>query len=154
LEEDCSFRDEAIPPKCTTDGYTIHTCTLCGFTYTDLLVKATGHTPGEWVTAREATNKKEGLSELYCTVCGEKIGSREIKRKSEWWRDNTACALGVRLRDEKPDISDKWYMLSFVDLKKDGVQEFPLIASNAYVIGTVYVTVDKGSVKVRYELST
>jgi hypothetical protein len=154
MEEACIFQRVVTPPSCKTAGNTIYTCTLCGYTYTGSPVKATGHTPGEWVTVKEATNKKTGLSELRCAVCGEVIGSREIKRKSEWWRDNTACAFGLRIRDEKPDVTDKWYMLAAVDLKKDGVQEFPLIASNAYVVGTVYVTVDKGAVKARYELGT
>jgi len=154
MEEMCVFRDVVTPPTCTEDGYTTHTCTLCGFTYTDSTVTAAGHTPGEWEVTIEATNKKQGLRVLRCAVCGEIIESQKIVRKSEWWRDNTACAFGTRIRDENPELTDKWYMLATVDITKDGVQDFPLIASNAYVVGTVYATVKNGTVAVIYELTS
>lgn len=38
-----SYVDVVTPPTCTTDGYTTHTCSACGDTYTDSKVGMLGH---------------------------------------------------------------------------------------------------------------
>lgn len=38
-----SYVDAVTPPTCTTDGYTTHTCSACGDTYTDSKVDMLGH---------------------------------------------------------------------------------------------------------------
>ena len=153
IDNGCSFTDTLTPPTCTQAGYTTHTCTLCGYTYADSASAATGHTPGEWETVKAATNKSKGLKAHRCAVCGEVLQSLEIPVLSQWWRNNTACALGKRARDEMPALTDKWYMLTKIDLATDGVQEYPLIASNAYIIGKVHVIIKGGTVAVSYDLT-
>ena len=49
-----SYTDAAVAPTCAAPGYTIHTCSICGISYTDTLVPALGHTYADGV----------------CTVCG------------------------------------------------------------------------------------
>ena len=73
-------------PTCTAEGYTTHTCSVCGDSYVDTKVAALGHkydnacdadcnvcgekrTPadhvfGDWTSAEEGKEKRE------CTVCG------------------------------------------------------------------------------------
>ncbi|MBQ4322637.1 MAG: leucine-rich repeat protein [Clostridia bacterium] len=55
-----SYTSVVTPPTCTAQGYTTHTCAVCGESYTDAFVPATGHTPGAAATCTEAQ---------YCTVC-------------------------------------------------------------------------------------
>ncbi len=55
-----SYTSVVTPPTCTAQGYTTHTCTVCGDSYTDAFVPATGHAPGAAATCTEAQ---------YCTVC-------------------------------------------------------------------------------------
>ena len=56
-----TYESVVADPTCTEQGYTTHTCTICGDTYLDTYVDATGHSYGEWYTVTEAT----------CTVYGE-----------------------------------------------------------------------------------
>ena len=51
-------------PTCTEKGYTTNTCSVCGDTYVDTYVEATGHTAGEAATCTKAQT---------CTVCGEQL---------------------------------------------------------------------------------
>ncbi len=66
-----TYTDEVVPPTCTEDGYTIHTCT-CGDEYTDTPVVAIGHAFGQWVTVLEPTATTAGSKERQCGNCGEK----------------------------------------------------------------------------------
>ena len=79
-------RDEVIPashhyvdtvtaPTCTQDGYTTHTCSVCGDTYTDTPVAALGHSY-EWVVDQEPTATQAGSRHQECTVCGA-LGATE-----------------------------------------------------------------------------
>ena len=58
-------------PTCTTEGYTIYTCTICGYSYTDSVIKAEGHKSvgDENVAPTCTTTGLEGGA--HCSVCGE-----------------------------------------------------------------------------------
>ena len=58
------YESTVVAPTCTEDGYTKHTCTLCGNSYNDTTVAATGHT-----TTPATCVKKET-----CSVCKAEIG--------------------------------------------------------------------------------
>ena len=66
------------PPTCTEKGFTTYTCSVCGDTYTDDEVAATGHTAGEWTVVTPADIGIEGLEQLKCTVCDAVIDSKKI----------------------------------------------------------------------------
>lgn len=74
-----------------------------------------------------------------------------------YWRDNTkiftrntVCSFGPHFRDITPEMTDKWYMFTPVDLSRDGKQVYEMVGGNAYVIGTVSVTVNGDEVVVDY----
>ena len=149
-----------VAPTCYTKGLKITNCTFCNVEMQEEIpvlgngLVGSGHVAGEWVVTHAATNKTPGTQELRCTLCGTVLETKTIPILSEIWPDNTACSLGLRFRDEAPDLTDKWYMYTPVDLTKDGVQTFPLIASNVHIIGTVLVTVEDGKATVAYKLDT
>ncbi|MBE5819184.1 MAG: hypothetical protein E7312_09080, partial [Clostridiales bacterium] len=58
-----SYSHSVTEPTCTADGYTTHTCSVCGDTYKDSTVAAKGH------TKVDATCEADG----YCSVCNEKL---------------------------------------------------------------------------------
>ena len=66
-----SYVESVISPTCTEQGYTLHTCSVCGETYTDNFVKAKGHTFGAWTIDVAPTCKQEGSRYRTCSVCEE-----------------------------------------------------------------------------------
>lgn len=75
-------------------------------------------------------------------------GSAE-QTDATWFPYNTLNAAGVSLKDL--GISDNWRNVLPVEFR-EGVQTYPLLASNAFMIGTVSVTVADGNVTVDYHL--
>lgn len=61
------YREEITQPDCTNFGYTTHTCTTCGYSFTDTYTLHQ-HQPGEWQleTAPDGTP----IRVQYCTLCG------------------------------------------------------------------------------------
>lgn len=68
------------------------------------------------------------------------------------WVNNTAVSEGLRLRDLFPGLTDKWYMVTPLDLSVPGESAYRLIASNARVIGGVNLKVDEENLTVTYSL--
>lgn len=100
-----SYVDTVTEPTCTQDGYTTHTCSVCGDTYTDSYVEKTGHTEviDEAVPAScESAGKTQGV---HCSVCGTVITAQEEipalgHKWGEWVRtkDSTCSAHGEETR--------------------------------------------------------
>lgn len=66
-----SYTDVVTPPNCTAEGYTTHTCSVCGDSYVDTKVAALGHDFSVTVPAKSATCKEEGYTEYkVCSRCG------------------------------------------------------------------------------------
>ena len=57
-------------PTCTGQGYTTHICSICGDSYLDAYVEASGHSYGVWEITKAATATVEGEEQRQC-VCGE-----------------------------------------------------------------------------------
>ena len=72
-----SNEDAFTAPNCTEQGYTTHTCTVCGNVTVDNYIPATGHTPaGEPVIENKT---EDGWDEVvYCTVCEEELSRKHI----------------------------------------------------------------------------
>ncbi len=79
-------------------------------------------------------------------LCGELLQTREIAKLDGMRYGNIACVGGPRFRDSKPGITDRWYSYAVLDLKKEGVTEYPLVASGRYRIGAVLVNIHQGQI--------
>lgn len=67
-----------INPTCEEDGYTAHTCSRCSDTYTDTVVKKTGHTSVEDF-AVAPTCLSSGLTlGSHCSVCEKVLVAQEV----------------------------------------------------------------------------
>ena len=67
-----------------------------------------------------------------------------------WYSNNTACVPGIKLREEYPGLTDKWYNVLPVDVSQNSTQTFDLVASNLYYLGKVTVSVMGDRVIVDY----
>lgn len=64
-----SFVTSTVEPTCEKDGYTDHTCSVCGYSYRDNVVPASGHS---YTSVRtEPTCVSVGYTTYTCSVCGD-----------------------------------------------------------------------------------
>lgn len=68
-----------------------------------------------------------------------------------YFSHNTVCSFGPQFRCISPEMTDKWYMFTPLDLSQDGKQVYEMISGNTYLIGHVTVTVKGDNVRVEYE---
>ena len=62
---------ETVAPTCIVDGYNTEICP-CGDIKSIDIIKATGHSFGEWIIETEASSTNDGLKYRECSVCLEK----------------------------------------------------------------------------------
>ena len=65
------YEKEIFPASCTTDGYTIYTCSCGDSVYTAYDQFATGHAYDDGVITTEPTVDTEGVKTFTCTACGD-----------------------------------------------------------------------------------
>ena len=64
------YEEEVVPPTCTEDGYTLHSC-ACGDTYTTDPVPAAGHTAEDVEAVASSCTEHGHEAGTRCAVCGE-----------------------------------------------------------------------------------
>ena len=74
---DHNYVSAVTDPTCTDNGYTTHTCSVCGDTYTDAETESTGHNYGSEVTAPTCTDN--GYTTHTCSVCGDTYTDAETE---------------------------------------------------------------------------
>ncbi|MBN1777051.1 MAG: hypothetical protein JW811_02925 [Clostridiales bacterium] len=79
------------------------------------------------------------------------IDNLVIQETYAYYSHNTVCSFGPHFRDVSPELTDKWYMFTPVDLSRDGTQTYPLVGGGAYIIGQVNIYVSGDNVTVLYQ---
>lgn len=74
-----------------------------------------------------------------------------IETQYSYYPHNTVCTFGPHFRDVSPELTDKWYMFTPVDLSQDGMQTHILVGGGAYIIGYLNIYVSGDSVTVYYQ---
>jgi len=65
------YQNVVSAPACTEQGYTTHTCVVCGDSYQDSVVDALGHAWDEGNVTIEPTQNQSGTKLYVCERCGE-----------------------------------------------------------------------------------
>lgn len=73
-----NYTDIVTSPTCTEQGYTTHTCSICGDSYIDNYTDTLGHTESDWMTDTEAQIGINGSKHKECTVCHTILQTEEI----------------------------------------------------------------------------
>ncbi len=58
-----------MEPACTTEGYTLHRCSICGYECKDSAVSPLGHAFGEYVSNDDSTCTEDGTKTAKCIRC-------------------------------------------------------------------------------------
>ena len=67
---DHNYVASVVEPTCTSKGYTLNTCTMCGESYKSDYVDTVEHQYKSTV-AKQPTCTEEGIKKYTCTVCGD-----------------------------------------------------------------------------------
>lgn len=65
-----NYVSEVVAPGAWTEGYTVHTCTMCGDSYTDSYTSPTGGGGNEGCNHNWVISNDGGNITVYCTICG------------------------------------------------------------------------------------
>ncbi|MBE6811269.1 MAG: hypothetical protein E7523_00125 [Ruminococcaceae bacterium] len=89
-----------VAPTCTEDGYTVHTCAMCGNEYSDTVVEKLGHSYEDTVVAPTCTEK--GYTKHTCSVCGDTYNDTFVAENGHSYTDAvrsepTCTDKGVRV---------------------------------------------------------
>ncbi len=79
------YEDRIIAPTCTDNGYTIHTCTRCGYQYKDSYLSAIGHQSG---------GSADCTTDEICTICGTVLTERYGHTYRDEKKDPTCTEAG------------------------------------------------------------
>ena len=72
-----SYKEIVTEPTCTTGGYTLHVCSVCGGSYVDGQKDALGHDYEATVT--EPTCTEGGYTTNVCSVCGDTYVDAQVE---------------------------------------------------------------------------
>ena len=64
-----SYEAVVTAPTCTADGFTTHTCSVCGDSYTDAPAAALDHDFGDWAVTKPASCTEAGQQRRSCSRC-------------------------------------------------------------------------------------
>lgn len=128
---------------CVQPGLQIRRCKGC-----DLLeqreIPMRKHRAGKWTVSVNPSAYKAGEQVKLCKICSLVLKTRSyILPKSHF--AVSFCSLGLRLRDVQPEKTDKWYMLTPLDLTQEGEYSYPLIADDKYIVGEIKVRLQDDS---------
>ncbi|MBQ3017307.1 MAG: DUF4886 domain-containing protein [Clostridia bacterium] len=66
-----AYVESLVPPTCEGQGYTLHTCSDCGYSYASDYVAAHGHTFGDWYISESVSKTSDGAMRQNCSNCNK-----------------------------------------------------------------------------------
>lgn len=130
---------------CTSEGAAVRRCRICGKEET-IVLSAYGHSFVE-------LNGQDSQDKSVCAICGEvREEPKEQSSKTHMYYNNTVTSFGPTTRELIG--GSVWNRVTPVDLSKEGVFTYPLIASNQYTVGTATLINSQEGQQVNYRLSS
>ena len=74
---------------CVEQGYTKHSCNVCGYTYQDAYTDPAGHSMGDWITMKEASCTESGSRQRSCINC-DIVETETVEALGHEWQ-GTSC---------------------------------------------------------------
>lgn len=132
---------------CTEPGRAVRRCAVCG--KEDVIeTPAVGHCY-MWVDVMLPNGQTE--SQYICTVCGDVAEKRDQSSEHMYYND-TITSFGPTVRELVG--GGVWNRITPLDLTKEGMFTYPLIAGNLYTVGTATVINEDGTQTISYKLNS
>lgn len=64
-----TYVESVVPPTCEGQGYILHTCSDCGYSYASDYVAAHGHSFGDWYISEAVSKTSDGVMRQNCSNC-------------------------------------------------------------------------------------
>ena len=90
--QNCSLVNTVYANSCTTIGYSVHVCTLCGYNYTDGYTEAMGHDYAKWENYNASSHVR------YCSRCPVAEYTLHVWSPYYFNGDETVTASGTKTR--------------------------------------------------------
>ena len=110
------YESKVVDPTCDKQGYTLHTCSLCGDTYKDEYTDATGHSYKDKVVKPTCT--EGGFTLHVCEICNDTYVDEETEALKhnfkETWESNekghyhvcARCGIPSEIEEHVPDYDE------------------------------------------------
>ena len=102
-----NLTDVVFSPTCTEEGYTEHTCSKCGKSFSDTKVPTLPHTYTSAVTAPNCT--AEGYTTYTCTVCSHQYTDNIVAKSSHRFNDGPCTYCGAEEITENIAANTDWF---------------------------------------------
>ena len=102
-----NLTDVVFSPTCTEEGYTEHTCSKCGKSFSDTKVPTLPHTYTSAVTAPNCT--AEGYTTYTCTVCSHQYTDNIVAKSSHRFNDGPCTYCGAEEITENITANTDWF---------------------------------------------
>lgn len=103
-EEGHEFTNEVVTPTCHSIGYTISTCSKCGYSYSHSEVTKLNHKSSNWIIDVKPTTSMLGHKYKKCLLCGEILEQATIDKLEELIISETKSEP---VKDKTPNIMQK-----------------------------------------------
>ncbi|WP_405315693.1 hypothetical protein, partial [Faecalibacillus faecis] len=103
-EEGHEFTNEVVTPTCHSIGYTISTCSKCGYSYSHSEVTKLNHKSSNWIIDVKPTTSMLGHKYKKCLLCGEILEQATIDKLEELIISETKSEP---VKDKTPNIIQK-----------------------------------------------
>ena len=129
---------------CDVPGVQERVCRHCGVERQTRETKPLKHRAAKWTVSKAAKLFEAGEQVKLCRRCGVVLQRRSFTLPKSRFAVSF-CSFGLPLRELLPGQSDKWYMLTPVDLTREGLQRYPIIANGSHIIGEVSLLIRDGT---------
>ena len=129
------YKDTVVDPTCENNGYTIHKCTLCGYSYNDSPVNPTGHNEISDVIAPNCT--QQGYTVYTCLNCG---ASRKWNYTDALGHSyvNGTCSVCGESDPESDPVELDYYLFGYINGADYGIgDDLANLGSYKFVNGTL-----------------
>ncbi|MDO4380720.1 MAG: hypothetical protein Q4D20_07600 [Clostridia bacterium] len=90
--QNCTFATDVYENSCSNIGYSVHTCSECGYSYTDGYAEAKGHDYAKWENYNAATHVR------YCSRCSVAEYTLHVWSRYYHNGDNTSTDPGTKTK--------------------------------------------------------